>query len=106
MTLFLLRIIKLPFTGSVKLRSLLIKAGPGEYTPSKVYLVRHPISIVVEACPLNYHGNSSQTDIALTSRMSQKRSRRNPSIYLRVEISGSTLSSKRAYPLRRSCLLI
>ena len=29
----------MPFTGSVKLRALLLKAGPGEKTPAKVSLV-------------------------------------------------------------------
>ena len=32
-------IIRIPFTGSVKLRSLLLKSGPGEQTPAKVALV-------------------------------------------------------------------
>ncbi|GJJ08670.1 hypothetical protein Clacol_002889 [Clathrus columnatus] len=31
-------IIRIPFTGSVKLRSILIKSGPGNQTPSKVLL--------------------------------------------------------------------
>ncbi|KAF8501470.1 DUF1000-domain-containing protein [Russula emetica] len=31
-------IIRIPFTGSVKLRSLLLKSGPGEQTPAKVAL--------------------------------------------------------------------
>ena len=34
-------IVRIPFTGSVKLRSLLLKSGPGEQTPEKVALVRH-----------------------------------------------------------------
>jgi hypothetical protein len=38
-------IIRIPFTGSVKLRSLLLKSGPGEQTPAKVALVR-PIHVV------------------------------------------------------------
>ena len=33
------RIIKVPFTGSVRLRSVLLKAGPGDQTPKKVHLV-------------------------------------------------------------------
>lgn len=33
------RIIRVPFTGSVKLRSILLKAGPGDQTPSRVSLV-------------------------------------------------------------------
>jgi hypothetical protein len=36
-------IIRIPITGSVKLRSLLLKSGPGEQTPAKVSLVRHSI---------------------------------------------------------------
>ena len=32
-------IIRIPFTGSVKLRSLLLKSGPGDQTPAKVALV-------------------------------------------------------------------
>ncbi|KAI9450140.1 DUF1000-domain-containing protein [Lactarius psammicola] len=32
-------IIRVPFTGSVKLRSLLLKSGPGDQTPAKVALV-------------------------------------------------------------------
>jgi hypothetical protein len=32
-------IIRVPFTGSVKLRSLLLKSGPGDQTPAKVKLV-------------------------------------------------------------------
>lgn len=32
-------IVRVPFTGSVKLRSVLIKSGPGDQTPSKVALV-------------------------------------------------------------------
>lgn len=35
-----IRIIRVPFTGSVKLRALLLKAGPGEQTPAKIALVR------------------------------------------------------------------
>ncbi|KAI0762041.1 PITH domain-containing protein [Irpex lacteus] len=31
-------IIRIPFTGSVKLRALLLKAGPGDQTPAKVAL--------------------------------------------------------------------
>lgn len=31
-------IVRVPFTGSVKLRSVLIKSGPGDQTPSKVAL--------------------------------------------------------------------
>ncbi|KAG2018094.1 hypothetical protein CC2G_007544 [Coprinopsis cinerea AmutBmut pab1-1] len=31
-------IIRIPFTGNVKLRSLLLKAGPGEKTPEKIIL--------------------------------------------------------------------
>jgi hypothetical protein len=33
------RILRVPFTGSVKLRALLLKAGPGDKTPAKVSLV-------------------------------------------------------------------
>ena len=33
------RILRVPFTASVKLRALLIKAGPGDNTPDKVSLV-------------------------------------------------------------------
>lgn len=33
------RIIRIPFTGSVRLRSLLLKSGPGDQTPSKIALV-------------------------------------------------------------------
>lgn len=33
------RILRIPFTGSVRLRALLLKAGPGAQTPSKVNLV-------------------------------------------------------------------
>lgn len=33
------RILRIPFTGSVKLRALLLKAGPGDKTPAKVSLV-------------------------------------------------------------------
>jgi len=29
-------IVRIPFTGSVKLRSILLKAGPGEETPTKI----------------------------------------------------------------------
>lgn len=36
----LLRILRVPFTGSVKLRSLLLKTGPSDQTPTKVVLVR------------------------------------------------------------------
>jgi hypothetical protein len=37
------RILRVPFTGSVKLRALLLKAGPGDKTPAKVSLVGKPI---------------------------------------------------------------
>jgi hypothetical protein len=37
------RIIRVPFTGSVKLRSLLLKSGPGDQTPAKVALVGYLI---------------------------------------------------------------
>lgn len=33
-------IIRIPFTGSVKLRSVLLKSGPGEKTPAEIRLVR------------------------------------------------------------------
>lgn len=33
------RIIRVPFTGNVKIRSVLLKTGPGDQTPSKVALV-------------------------------------------------------------------
>lgn len=36
------RIIRIPFTGSVKLRSILVKAGPGDQTPAKLSLVCNP----------------------------------------------------------------
>jgi hypothetical protein len=41
-TLFIMspRILRVPFTGSVKLRALLLKTGPTDQTPSKVVLVR------------------------------------------------------------------
>lgn len=32
-------IVRIPFTGSVKLRALLVKAGPADQTPAKVALV-------------------------------------------------------------------
>ena len=35
----LISIIRVPFTGSVRLRSLLLKTGPGDQTPSKVVVV-------------------------------------------------------------------
>jgi hypothetical protein len=35
----LFRILRVPFTGSVKLRALLLKTGPTDHTPSKVALV-------------------------------------------------------------------
>jgi len=35
-----------PFTGSVKLRALLLKAGPGEKTPAKVSLVCRAVDYV------------------------------------------------------------
>lgn len=35
-----IRIIRIPFTGSVKLRYLLLKTGPTDNTPVKVALVR------------------------------------------------------------------
>lgn len=40
LTSALLRIIRIPFTGAVKLRALLLKAGPAGQTPAKVALVR------------------------------------------------------------------
>jgi hypothetical protein len=39
----LFRILRVPFMGSVKLRSLLLKAGPADQTPVKVALVRMPL---------------------------------------------------------------
>lgn len=32
-------IVRVPFTGSVRLRAILLKAGPASHTPSKVLLV-------------------------------------------------------------------
>lgn len=40
------RIIRVPFTGSVRLRSVLLKTGPGEQTPKNVQLVRLVLSTV------------------------------------------------------------
>ena len=39
-------IIRVPFTGSVKLRSLLLKSGPGDHTPAKVALVSVLVFVV------------------------------------------------------------
>lgn len=61
-----IRIIRVPFTGSVKLRALLLKAGPGDQTPAKVSLVRsdrytvagkvndmtHPLLLTLALCSL------------------------------------------------------
>jgi len=38
-------IIRVPFTGSVKLRSLLLKAGPGDQTPEKIALFANESSL-------------------------------------------------------------
>ncbi|KAN0093112.1 Galactose-binding domain-like protein [Tylopilus felleus] len=38
-------IIRIPFTGSVKLRSLLLKAGPGDQTPQKIVLFANEPSL-------------------------------------------------------------
>ncbi|KAF9223595.1 DUF1000-domain-containing protein [Gyrodon lividus] len=38
-------IIRVPFTGSVRLRSLLLKAGPGELTPEKIALFANESSL-------------------------------------------------------------
>jgi len=38
-------IIRVPFTGSVKLRSLLLKAGPGDQTPQKIVLFANEPSL-------------------------------------------------------------
>ncbi|KAG6373304.1 galactose-binding domain-like protein [Boletus reticuloceps] len=38
-------IIRVPFTGSVKLRSLLLKAGPGDQTPQKIALFANEPSL-------------------------------------------------------------
>src|SRR5216683_3694237 len=46
-------IIRIPFTGSVKLRSLLLKSGPGDQTPAKVALVRY----LTRFCPRLGHAN-------------------------------------------------
>lgn len=43
------RIVRIPFTGSVKLRSLLLKTGPADHTPTKVVLVR--------PCPVCSYGS-------------------------------------------------
>ncbi len=34
-----IRIIRIPFTGSVKLRAILLKAGPADHTPTKIAVV-------------------------------------------------------------------
>lgn len=39
------RIIRIPFTGAVKLRAILIKAGPADQTPTKVALVRDAFQV-------------------------------------------------------------
>lgn len=41
-------IIRVPFTGSVRLRSLLLKTGPGDQTPSKVVLYANEPSLDFE----------------------------------------------------------
>lgn len=38
-------IIKIPFTGSIKLRSILLRSGPESQTPSKLVLVRLFVSV-------------------------------------------------------------
>jgi hypothetical protein len=42
------RILRIPFTASVKLRALLLKAGPGDNTPAKVLLVGKTVDGVRE----------------------------------------------------------
>ncbi|KIL67450.1 hypothetical protein M378DRAFT_73711 [Amanita muscaria Koide BX008] len=37
-------IIRVPFTGSVRLRAILLKSGPAEYTPSKVILYANELN--------------------------------------------------------------
>ncbi|KAF8638179.1 hypothetical protein AX17_002377 [Amanita inopinata Kibby_2008] len=41
-------IVRIPFTGSVRLRAILLKAGPAEYTPSKVLLFANDMSVDFE----------------------------------------------------------
>ncbi|KAG6890893.1 hypothetical protein C0995_000850 [Termitomyces sp. Mi166 len=44
-------IVRIPFTGSVRLRSLLLKTGPTDQTPSKVLLVCNTIEIQRNTMP-------------------------------------------------------
>ena len=44
----------MPFTGAVKLRALLLKAGPADQTPAKVALVRHRDSLLRTSSTLTF----------------------------------------------------
>jgi hypothetical protein len=53
------RILRIPFTGSVKLRSILLKTGPADQTPTKVALVR-PLGVTLFTLHM-FDAASSQT---------------------------------------------
>jgi len=68
-------ILRIPFTASVKLRALLLKAGPGDNTPTKVLLFANEITPTL---------TTSQTRLPLRNSM-----------YPREEKSGSIKSGLR-----------
>lgn len=64
------RILRIPFTASVRLRALLLKAGPGGQTPSKVSLVGPRLSL---SAYIDYYMSSLQMQTVLISTMSSIR---------------------------------
>ncbi|KZS99919.1 DUF1000-domain-containing protein [Laetiporus sulphureus 93-53] len=60
-------IIRVPFTGSVKLRAVLLKAGPGEHTPAKVKVYSNldngDFSNIADAKPVQEFGIAQGREI-------------------------------------------
>ncbi|KAG8900305.1 hypothetical protein FRB99_006125 [Tulasnella sp. 403] len=54
-------IIRIPFTGSVKLRSILLKAGPGDETPTKLCI--YPNEDNLDFNDVNYKKHAQEFDI-------------------------------------------
>ena len=57
-----IRIIRIPFIGSVRLKSLLLKSGPGDQTPSKIALVHTTICLLLSISLLFQFANAQTLD--------------------------------------------
>jgi hypothetical protein len=93
------RIIRIPFTGSVKLRSLLLKAGPTDQTPEEMALVRKWLLRYTRYTDCQHIFLSSQTKPTSTLKTSRIRHLPKNSTLPKVERLGNMPSSRSIFRL-------